>query len=268
MRPLLALSLLSFALNPACHLDLEDRSVSESVEHTVALDKQGRFKIENPRGLIRIDTWERPEIRIEADKYAGSRDALKDVRIEIRGEGERVEVRTHVPDRFGIFGGSSGSVDYRITLPATVRIEASTVNGQVEVDGVSGDIEVSSVNGKVTATDAQGEVRASTINGRVEVSHLSLPAGAHHEYSCINGTVRVYLPGAAAGRFHLEWVNGSVDSDFPLELGQRKWPGPKSIDARLGEGGNHFKFSTVNGSIKILKRAEEVRGGQPDATGI
>jgi hypothetical protein len=267
MRPFLVLSLLSFALSPACHVDFEDRSVSESVEHTVALDPQGRFKIENPRGLIRVETWDRPEVRIQADKYAGTRDALKEVRIEIHGEGARVEVRTDVPDRFGIWGGFTGSVDYRVTLPATVRLEASTVNGQVEVEGVSGDIEVSSVNGRVTATDAQGEVRASTINGRVEVTHLTLPESAHHEYSCINGTVRVYLPDSAAGRFHLEWVNGSVDSDFPLELG-RKWPGPKAIDAQLGEGKNDFKFSTVNGSIKILKRQEEVRKGQPGSSFI
>lgn len=262
MRSLLALSLLSFALSPACHPDFEDRSVSESVEHTVALDPQGRFKIENPRGLIRVETWDRPEAYIQADKYAGSRDALKDVRVEIKGEGSRVEVRTHVPDKFGLWGGSGGSVDYRIKLPAAVRLEASTVNGQVEVEGVSGAIEVSSVNGRVTATDVQGEVRASTINGQVEVSHLTLPESAHHEYSCINGTIRVYLPDSAGGTFQLEWVNGSVDSDFPLDLG-RKWPGPKQVDARLGAGKNRFKFSTVNGSIKILKRQEEVRKTQP-----
>lgn len=267
MQPLLALSLVALVLSPACHLDFEDRSVSESEEHTVALNPEGRFKIENPRGLIRIETWDRPEVRIEAEKYAATLEALAEVRIEITGEGDRVEVKTHTRDRFDLFGGSSGSVDYRISLPATVELEASTVNGQVEVDGVSGNMEVSSVNGHVTATDAQGEVRASTINGRVEVSHLSLPDGAHHEYSCINGTVRVYLPDSTAGRFHVEWVNGTVDSDFPMEFG-RSWPGPRKVDTQLGEGGSHFKLSTVNGTIKILKRQDEVRSTPRDSTSI
>jgi DUF4097 and DUF4098 domain-containing protein YvlB len=250
--------LLALALSPACHFDFDDRSVSESEEHTIALDPQGRFQIENPRGLIRVETWDRPEVRIEADKYAGTREALEEVRVEITGEGDHVEVKTHTRDGFGLWGGSGGSVDYRISLPATVRLEASTVNGQVEVDGVSGDIEISSVNGQVTATDTQGEVRASTINGKVEVRHASLPERAHHEYSCINGTVRIYLPGSAAGRFHVEWVNGTVDSDFPMEFG-RSWPGPREVDTQLGEGGSHFKLSTVNGTIKILKRQDEVR---------
>lgn len=267
MRALLTLSLIALTLGPACHLGFEDRSVSESEEHTVALNPQGRLKVENPRGLIRVETWDRPEVRIEADKYAGTQEALKDVRVEIIGEGDRVEMRTHLPDRFGLWGGSSGSVDYRISVPATVRLEAATVNGQVEVEGVSGDIEVSSVNGRVTATDVHGEVRASTINGRVEVSHSTLPESAHHEYSCVNGTPRVYLPETAAGRFRLEWVNGSVDSEFPMELG-RGWPGPKEIETQLGEGGSHFKFATVNGTIKIFKRHDEVRSAPPGATSI
>jgi Toastrack DUF4097 len=263
MRPLLALVLLGLVLiAPGCDGDFNDRLVSESVERTVALDPQGSFKIENPNGLIRVETWDRPEVLIKADKFAGSREALKDVRIEIAAEGGRVEVATHLPEVFGFLGGSSGSVDYRITLPATVHLEAATVNGQVEVEGVSGDVRVSSVNGSVTATDVQGEVRASTVNGKVEVSHRTLPAQAHHEYSCVNGTIRVYLPESAGGHFRLEWVNGSVDSDFPLDLENRR-PGRQEVDTQLGEGQNHFKFKTVNGTIKILKRQEEVRGGLP-----
>lgn len=263
MRNTHALVLLSLVLiAPACGGDFHDRSVSESVEHTVALNPQGSFRIENPRGLIRVETWDRPEVLIKADKYAGSRQTLEDVRIEIKGEGDRVQVVTHLPEVFGFLGGSGGSVDYRITLPATVQLEAKTVNGQVEVEGVIGNLRVSTVNGSVTATDVEGEVRASTVNGRVEVSHRSLPAEAHHEYSCINGTVRVYLPESAAGRFHLDWVNGSVDSDFPLDLKSRR-PGRQKVDTQLGEGQNDFQFSTVNGTIRILKRHEEVRRGVP-----
>ena len=261
MRRPLTLALLILALiAPACDGGFHDRLVSESVEHTVALDPGGSFKIENPRGLIRIETWDRPEVLIKADKFAGSREALKDVRIEISGEGSRVHVVTRLPEGFHFLGGPGGSVDYRITLPSTVQLEAKTVNGRVDVVGVSGDLRVSSVNGSVTVTDAEGEVRASTVNGKIEVSHRSLPADAHHDYSCVNGTIRVYLPESAGGRFRVRWVNGSVDSDFPLDLKSR---GRRNVDAQLGEGRNEFKFSTVNGTIKILKRHEEVRGGAP-----
>lgn len=263
MRKPLALVLLSLVLiAPACGGHFDDRAVSESVEHTVALDPHGSFKIENPRGLIRVEIWDRPEVLIKADKYASSHEALKQVRIEITGEGGRVEVATHLPEMLGFLGGSGGSVDYRITLPASIHLEAATVNGQVEVEGVSGDLQVSSVNGSVTATDVQGEVRASTVNGQVDVRHRTLPAEAHHEYSCVNGTVRVYLTESAGGHFHVEWVNGSVDSDFPLHLESDR-PGRQEVDTQLGEGQNHFNFSTVNGTIKILKRQEEVQGRAP-----
>jgi hypothetical protein len=263
MRQPLALVLLSLVLiAPACDGNFHDRLVSESVERTVALDPHGSFKIENPNGLIRVETWDRPEVQIKADKFAASREALGEIRIEISGEGDRVEVATHLPDVFGFLGGSGGSVDYRITLPATVHLEAKTVNGQVEVQGVSGDLRVGSVNGSVTASDVEGEVRASTVNGKVEISHRTLPAEAHHEYSCVNGTIRVYLPESAGGHFRMEWVNGSVDSDFPLDLRSRR-PGRQEVDTQLGEGQNDFKFTTVNGTIKILKRREEVRSGVP-----
>lgn len=222
--------------------------VKEEFKQTVALNKNGAFDISNVNGTVEIATWNRNEVEILATKSAKTESALKEVQIVITGSGAKVEVETKLPRGWN----KGGSVDYHITLPATVTLDADTVNGSVAINGVTGKMELNSVNGSLEANGAIEPVDAETVNGRVTVRYAAAPKAGVHSFEAVNGALKVYLPSSVTGKFHASSVNGSIDADFPLQVQKARFGPSRSLDGELGSGGNvSFTFKTVNGSIGI-----------------
>lgn len=230
--------------------------VHETFETTVQLDFDGRLSIQNTNGSIRIETWDRDEVHIEARKSASSERSLERIEIDVAGEGERVEVRT----RFGRIGwwGSGGEVEYRLQVPETADVEAVTVNGMVRIESLAGDALAKTVNGAVRVEDCAGAVDAGTVNGNVEVYYADVPGREEHKFATVNGGVDVYLPSDVEGRFIARTINGSIQADFPLTVHGMKVVGPKWIEETIGEGGGAFSFHAVNGSIGIHRAETEI----------
>ena len=60
----------------------------------------------------------------------------------------------------------------------------------------------------------------------------------------------VYLPDAA-GELDVQTVNGSITTDFPLEVKGKI--GGRRLEGRGGSGRATFRIRTVNGSVKLLR---------------
>ena len=249
-----AVALAALLTFPACHVGSRSNNFHETVEKSVPLNADGRFRVENINGTIRIDAWDRNEVQIVAEKSASSEAALADIEIEIRGEGDRVDVQTRLPKSGWLLGGEGGSVSYEIIAPEGARITAITVNGQVRIEGIAGQVEAKSVNGKLEIIDAAGVVESSTVNGSVDVSYIALPDSGSHGITTVNGSVSLILPESAAGHFEVNTVNGGISSEFPLEISQKKFGNFRSVSDSIGEGGGSFKIKTVNGQVQIRKR--------------
>ena len=238
-------------LGAACQTNL-GAEVRDEFSQTVALNAAGEFEISNVNGQIEIGTWDRNEVQILATKSARSESDLQDIQIVVTGSGDRVEVDTELPKGWN----RSGSVSYRITLPASVTLDADTVNGSVSVNGVNGPMELHSVNGRVEASGAVAAVEANTVNGQLTIRYADRPGSGEHSFETVNGSVRVYLPASVAGRFHAGSVNGSIETDFPLQVTKARFGPSRSLDGELGNGGDtSFSFKTVNGSIDIRSAA-------------
>ncbi len=226
--------------------------VTEEFSQTVTLNSGGEFDISNVNGRIEIATWSRNEAQILATKSAKNASDLEDVEIVVTGSGNRVEVETELPKGWN----RSGSVSYRITVPASVNLEAHTVNGSVSIEGVSGPMDLHSVNGKIEAAGAVDPVNAKTVNGGLTIRYSQQPSNGEHTFGTVNGPVQVYLPASVAGRFQAGSVNGSIESDFPLRVTKAHFGPSRSLDGELGSGGDaSFSFKTVNGSIDIRNSA-------------
>ncbi len=143
------------------------------------------------------------------------------------------------------------SVEFVVRIPANARVDATTVNGGMTVDGTSGDIDASTVNGDVEARSNGGRVEATTVNGDVHVRTTASNASGL-EYSTVNGSITIELPANANLSVNLSTVNGGINSDFPLRLEGNI--NPRRIRAQLGDGGPTLRASTVNGSIRLRKQ--------------
>ena len=142
------------------------------------------------------------------------------------------------------------SVEFRVKIPADARVRASTVNGDLTIDGTSGEIRAHTVNGDLVARSTAGRVEASTVNGSLTV-RTAAPVTDGLDYSTVNGSVTVELPASANADVDLRTVNGGISSDFPMTLDGMI--NPRRIRASIGSGGPTLKISTVNGSIRIRK---------------
>ncbi|HXD23458.1 MAG TPA: DUF4097 family beta strand repeat-containing protein [Gemmatimonadaceae bacterium] len=223
--------------------------------------------VRNLNGSVRVEagTGDKVEVRAEKSWRRGNPD---DVKITVKqvgsGNGD-VLVCALWNDRSscdedGYHSHSDGwrdrddrndvSVEFTVRLPAGVKVDASTVNGSVRVDGATSDVVAHTVNGSVEAYSSGGAVSARTTNGDVEVRAAKLDID-HSEFSTVNGTITVALPASVDADVDMRTVNGSLTSDFPLTV-QGSF-NPRRLHATLGKGGPNLRLSTVNGSIRLRK---------------
>ena len=142
------------------------------------------------------------------------------------------------------------SVEFTVKIPSDARVDASTVNGELMIDGTSGEIRARTTNGNVEALSAGGRVDASTVNGSITV-RTSAPTTEGLEYETVNGSITIEMPSGANAEVDLRTVNGRISSDFPMTLDGTI--NPRRIRASIGSGGPSLRASTVNGSIRIRK---------------
>lgn len=143
------------------------------------------------------------------------------------------------------------SVDFTVSLPAGLKVLASTVNGDVEIGGATSEVDASSVNGGVDASTQGGPVRAASVNGDVRAQMQQMPAASRLDYSSVNGSVTVTLPADLKADVDLETVNGSVRSDFPIAV--TGTVAPQRLHGTIAGGGPRLHVETVNGSVELRK---------------
>ncbi|HYM11712.1 MAG TPA: DUF4097 family beta strand repeat-containing protein [Bryobacterales bacterium] len=243
-----ALSLGTLLLS-GCVMEDLDLPVHERVDKKIALDPTGSFRLRNVNGAVRVEAWDQNQVEIEAEKEASSRRLLDEVQVDIRGEGDSVDVETHAPHRSFFFGGMT-KVDYRVRAPREARLDLRNVNGGIEVRGSGGRARAETVNGSVRIENVSGVVEATTVNGRIEAGYSRVAEG-RHAFSTTNGSVTLYLPGDASAEFEAHTVNGRISTEFPLQVNRRF--GNHRLTGRLGDGRSSFRIRTVNGSVRLLK---------------
>jgi DUF4097 and DUF4098 domain-containing protein YvlB len=226
--------------------------VREELHETYTLAPEGRVSLDNINGSVRIATWDRPEVKVDAVKKAKRAEDLDEVTIEIKTNANHVRIHTEYPDtknRGWFKWGNSTWVDYELTVPVDARLkDISTVNGGIDIQGSRADVKANTVNGTVKVRNHTGRVNVSTVNGRVEAGLASLDGVKSVSATTVNGSVDVTLPHGANADISASTVNGGISGDVPVK---RNWPVGATANAKLGEGGTKVSVSTVNGGIEI-----------------
>ncbi|HUP65323.1 MAG TPA: DUF4097 family beta strand repeat-containing protein [Thermoanaerobaculia bacterium] len=221
------------------------------------------FSLNNVNGSVKVGSWERPEVRIQAEKRVRSGDrqtaveAMKALRVEVTNDRGGLHVKTHYPRKgnssialFDFFSGTKidASVEYHITVPRGARVDIETVNAGIAVANVEGGFDLETVNGGIRIESGAGDLSASTVNGSIKAELLRTGSKAI-ELNTVNGSVQLSLPSTVRADLAVRTVNGRIRSELPLvtsESGKRILKGSFN-----GGGGFPIKVSTVNGSVTI-----------------
>jgi Toastrack DUF4097 len=240
------------ALTAFLAFTLQARAFAETEEfhQTYPLSANGRIDLANINGPVKIKAWDRNEVQVDAIKRAGSKHDLDEVQIKIDSGKDSLSIRTEYARHDHAWTRNDpGSVDYVLMVPRNSRLDdINLVNGDLEIEGVSGEVRASCVNGRLRARNLSGRTQLSTVNGNLEANldRLSSPV----EVSSVNASVLLTLPSDAKADTEASTVSGSISNDFGIRVANHKWVGHE-LNGELGGGGTRVRVNNVNGRIEI-----------------
>jgi len=130
-----------------------DKSFTESFK----ADKSTILEIDSKFGEVKIMTWDENSVEVNVDIWVESnreeraQELLSNLDAEVSASGERIIVKSVLPDKLNTRKDTKFRIDFTINAPPYVNLELSSKYGSVFVDEFSGhaDISVSYGNMKV-----------------------------------------------------------------------------------------------------------------------
>jgi len=231
-------------------------SATEEETFSFKLNDGGRFSISNVNGSMVVTGGAGDSVEIIATKKADNQNDLDKIEIKISNSPDEIVVKTDLGESGHWFshGNNSGSVNYEVIVPVNTRLDSvETVNGGVNISGVSGKVVAESVNGDLEISDLAGDVDLSTVNGGIDAGFAMLGEQQRVKVETVNGRVTVYLPADASVEVNADTLNGGINAtDFGLET-DKGFVG-SDLNGKIGSGSARLNIDTVNGAIKIRKK--------------
>jgi hypothetical protein len=159
--------------------------------------------------------------------------------------------------------------DFSIRVPRDTRLDLCTINeGDIVVRGTQGDFRIRTINGRITMSDVAGSGEATTVNGPVTAAFVSAPRAAS-VFRTINGNVVLTMPEGLAADLRMKTFNGGLFTDFEVQTlptaarveaerrnGMFVYRSNGFTTVRAGGGGPELTLDTLNGDVRVLKRAK------------
>lgn len=239
-------------------------SMTEEFHQTYALSADGRIDLENINGDVHITSWDQNQVKVDAVKYADSKERLDEAKIEIDARNDSISIRTHYPehDRHSNWDehDRTASVEYTLTVPRAARLdEIKLINGELSVSDVKGEVRASCINGRLEAKNLAGNARLSTVNGHLEARFDQL-SGRTVELNSVNGSVDLTIPSDSNAEVEANTVSGNIENDFGLHV-NRHMVG-HDLRGEIGSGATRIELHNVNGRIDI-RHAQDGRAMSP-----
>ncbi len=233
---------------------------TERFEQTYPLSASGKVSVSNVNGSVKIDVWERNEVKLEYVKTADAKENLAEAEVKIDARQDAFSVETVYGDWKRRNSGERRNygnklqVEYHLTVPrSAVLDEIETVNGSVSITGAGNSTKASAVNGQVRAVNISGAANLSTVNGTVEADFDRLQAGSRISLDTVNGQANLILPSDANATVKADTVNGSIVNDFGLPVRKGEYVG-RDLYGKIGTGDVRIRLNSVNGGLSIKRK--------------
>ncbi len=246
--------LCALVLSAVAHGAVRDERFREEFHKTYPLAATGRVELANINGDVKITGWDRNEVKIDAVKSADAQEKLAGIEIRVDASADSLRVETKYP-KCGDHGcNNPGSVEYSLMVPRGARLDAAKlINGNLDLDQISGEVHGTSINGRVNGKNLAGRIDLSTVNGQVNavVSPERIKSAEPVKLHSVNGTIEATIPSDSQAELYAHTLNGSIRTDFDLPVNHPRYGPGSRLEGRLGDGGVRFDLSTVNGSIAV-----------------
>ncbi len=212
-------------------------------------------RTEYPKNWLKSNGWIDYEIVAPKGSTAKVSTVSGDVIIGRGSESVRAETTS---GDIEIFGAGRGGATARST---SGDISASNVSGGTDVKTTSGDIKIAECGGKVKAVSTSGsidvksgktgggEIELKTVSEDISYASASIPKNAIG-ISTTSGDVSVALPEKSDLDISVGTISGDINCELPSKSMNKQ---DRSMEARIGAGGNSLQVKTISGDVLIKK---------------
>ena len=228
---------------------------SETIERDFSVGGMPVLRVRNVSGDTHINVGERGTIHVTARKRVRgaseerAKRLLENVEVRMEQNGDEVLLKPHLYEQdrgwADLFRGGRVAVDFVITVPRELRVEAHTVSGDFVVTGTRGPIEAQSVSGDVHLADVQGPLRLKTVSGDGILGEFAGQLVANTVSGDLTFT-NVGLHGS-----EIVTVSGDVRIEGELDKGRdhRMKTISGDVELHLTGGSYDIRFSSMSGDL-------------------
>ena len=208
----------------------------EAVDKTLDVRANGLVRIENVRGRIAVDGWDRDQVQV-----VGTLDDRAKAFV-FETSGATTTVRVETPDNLNRGEGSN----LVIHVPKTSRVRADVVSAELHLTDLAGGVDGKTVSGDILAAEVGDRIELATVSGDVRLTRGSGPT----RFATVSGDIEA---DADSAEIEISTVSGRArvaSSARVRELTMHSVSGDLEVGASLADGA-HVRGSTTSGDIRL-----------------
>jgi len=211
-------------------VERRERDAAGSLDTTVAFAATGTLNVGCAGGDVIVTGTDRNEIRVRARTERGA------IRFTSSGSNATLEPAS---------SRSCGDGRFEVSVPAGVRLVASTWSGSVSVKGVRGEIEAHAQSGDVDVHDAGSRLDVETLSGDVTVQGVRGDANVH----TLSGDVSL---DGGRGNVEIETVSGDIELRdlVARQVRTNSTSGDLTFGGSILDNGR-YEFTTHSGELRL-----------------
>ena len=250
--------------------DAGGESFSETISAEFPFERMPHLRVRNISGETTIKVGEPGKISVVARKHvnASSEDRakrlLENLEIRMEKDDDDLVVEPHLYEQergwVDLFRGKRFRVDFEITVPREVTVEAQTVSGDLSVAGTRGPLDVQTVSGDLTIEDAQGPLRLKSVSGDIGCSQYV----GHVEGNTVSGDIT--FDTARLRSVQLHSVSGDIEVKGALEpQHQHRFKTISGdVELSLAQPDLVVEFRTASGDLEAESASRVTREGRKE----
>lgn len=214
---------------------------SSTAKETFSYEGKGinRLEVATDNGAVTVEAWNHEGIEVWVEK-TGRGATKNEAEYVLRTVPVKKEIFGDKLSLLSQLGGRNNSrVDYRIKVPARMVAKASTVSGDLTIQGIEG-LEGKVVSGSINAQVASW-IRVKAISGDMDISLETLTENSSLE--AMSGNIVLTLGKEFGGNIDTQTVSGATH-----------W---MNSGPRWKEGAYSLKIKSISGDITLKGAGKE-----------
>jgi hypothetical protein len=223
-RAIIAVAVLALA---GCEVNLNSEGIVSRETKRFTVSGSPDVLLDTFDGSIEVHSWDRDEVEVEIEKRAMEQALVDDMKVTAEQEGNRIVVKVTAPrsgegPRVQIGIHFSPSARLRVALPRHSQLTASSEDGSLVIEDVTGKISLRTADGSIRASRVSGEVVVRSGDGSIRLDRAEGKLDVQTEDGSITMEAKPTVLRAHSGdgsiRFDID-SDSVMSEDWDLQTG-------------------------------------------------